>query len=103
MLPYNAGFYKRVAGEQVCHGNCGPNLRKVGHLGCLHSAHSCPPEVVFNTYTPYAMNWSLDYTSRLTMLTGGLYPGSSSLFFFFFLHGKEPGYEAYFTTVLILE
>ena len=33
---YSAGFVRELAGKQVCHGNCGPNPQKGGHLGCLH-------------------------------------------------------------------
>ena len=35
VLLYSAGFVTELAGKRVCHGNCGPNPLKAGHLGCL--------------------------------------------------------------------
>ena len=37
VLLYSAGFVTELVGKRVCHGNCGPNPLKAGHLGCLRS------------------------------------------------------------------
>ena len=49
-LLYSAGFVRELAGKWVCHGNCGPNPQKAGHLGCLcvcMCAHVCVHTYVY--------------------------------------------------------